>query len=351
MNYRVKEILELISKTDECYVVGGYVRDYLLGINSSDYDICTNASIDELKEILNQYKYTIELNTLFINFDDVKIDITPYRKEYKYFNRRPILYEKTDKLIDDLKRRDFTINTICMDINNNIIDLFNGKQDIDDKIIKCVGNTEKKLIDDPLRILRAIRLSAYLNFKIEKNLESAIKKYGYLLKKLSYDIKKRELDKIIEYRGLDIVKRYQIDQYLDIDLSNIKYYKYDILTWLGIDYLNKYCITKKEKNIAKNINNLRKSDIDNYKLYILGADMCDLIGNYFDLDLKSRYNKLPIKSRKDVAISSNEILNIINDNKMINDVYRMIEQNILNGIIINKKENIIDYLNEKYDKI
>ena len=79
--------------------------------------------------------------------------------------------------------------------------------------------------------------------------------------------------------------------------------------------------------------------------------MCDLIGNYFDLDLKSRYNKLPIKSRKDVAISSNEILNIINDNKMINDVYRMIEQNILNGIIINKKENIIDYLNEKYDKI
>ena len=178
-------------------------------------------------------------------------------------------------------------------------------------------------------------------------MESAIKKYGYLLKKISYDIKKRELDKIIEYSGLDIVKRYQIDQYLDIDLSNIKYYKYDILTWLGIDYLNKYCITKKEKNIAKNINNLRKSDIDNYKLYIWGADMCDLIGNYFDLDLKSRYNKLPIKSRKDVAISSNEILNIINDNKMINDVYRMIEQNILNGIIINKKENIIDYLNEK----
>lgn len=351
MDYRVKEILELISINKECYIVGGYVRDYLLGINSNDYDICTNASIDELKKILNQYRYTIELNTLCIRFDNVKIDITPYRKEYMYFKRKPILYKKINNLKDDLIRRDFTINTICMDLSKNIIDLFNGKDDIDNKIIRCVGDDEKKIIEDPLRILRAIRFSSYLNFKIEKNLELAIKKYGYLLKDISHDTKKRELDKIIKYRGLDIIKKYHIDNYLDIDLSNIKYYKYDILTWVNIDCFNKYCITRKEKNIIKIINYIDNNNIDNYKLYKYGEELCDLIGNYIGMDLKSIYNKLPIKDRKDIEISSKDILNIIKDNRKINSIYIMIENDILNGVLINNKEKIIDYLNEKYDRI
>lgn len=351
MNNQVRSILELISKYNECYLVGGYVRDYILGINSNDYDICTSASVDELKNILQGYKYTIEFNTINIKFNDINIDITPYRKEYKYYKRKPILYDKINNLEEDLIRRDFTINTICMDLNNNIIDILNGKKDIEDKIIRCVDDIDKKLVEDPLRILRALRFSSYLNFNIENNLELAIKKYGYLLKNLSYDIKKKELNKIIKYKGLDIIKKYNIDKYLDIDLSNIKYYKYNILTWMNIDYLNKYCITKKEKKTIKLINELKMSKIDNYDLYTYGLDICNLVGEYIGIPLKSMYDKLPIKCRKDINITSNEIINIIKDKKEINNVYIILEKDILNGILINDKSKIIDYLNKKYDRI
>ena len=351
MDKRVKNILELINKYNDCYIVGGYVRDYLLGINSNDYDICTSATIDKLKEILYKYKYTIEFNTMHIKFDNINIDITPYRKEYKYNKRKPILYYDTNKLEEDLIRRDFTINTICMDSNNNILDILNGKNDIDNKVIKCVGNIDNKLTEDPLRILRAFRFSTYLNFRIDEELENAIKKYGYLLKDISYEIKKRELDKIIEYKGLDIIKKYNLEKYLDIDLSNIKYYKYNILTWMNIDYFNKYCITRKEKKTIKLINELSKTKLDNYDLYTYGLDICNLVGEYMGIDLKSRYDKLPIKCRKDILVSSYEILNIVKNKRDINNIYILLEKNILMGNLINDNNKIIDYLSKNYDRI
>ena len=201
MNIEVRKILELINNDNyECYIVGGYIRDYILGINSKDYDICTNAPLDRLKYILRNYKYNIQFNTININIKDINIDITPYRREFVYYKRKPIKYEFTNKLQDDMQRRDFTINSICMDCNGNIVDLLNGILDIYNKQIKCIENIDRKLIEDPLRILRAIRFKVYLNFNIEKNLEIGIKKYGYLLKDLSYKIKKRELDKIIKYK-------------------------------------------------------------------------------------------------------------------------------------------------------
>lgn len=349
MDIRVNNILRRLNDNGyECYVIGGYVRDYLLGYNTNDYDLCTNASILNLKLILNDYPIVaINFNTLVIKFDDINIDITPYRKEIIYNKRRPVKYELVNTLSEDIVRRDFTINTICLDYNSNIIDLINGQQDLNKKIIKAVGNVDKKISEDPLRILRALRFSAYLNFSIDKCLECAIKKYGNLLMSLSYERKKEEINKLIKVRRLDILKKYNLVKYLDIKLDKVTYYDSDILMWLQLDYLGKYCVTRKEKNLIRRIKELNTLGLTDYNMYKYGLDISCLVAEFKKVDILDRYNLLPIKSRADINISSKDILSIIDNPKLINKIYIDLEKKIINKKLINEYDIIMSYLKIK----
>lgn len=349
MDIRVNNILRRLNDNGyECYVIGGYVRDYLLGYNTNDYDLCTNASILNLKLILKDYPIVaINFNTLVIKFDDINIDITPYRKEIVYNKRRPVQYELVNTLSEDIVRRDFTINTICLDYNSNIIDLINGQQDLNKKIIKAVGNVDKKIKEDPLRILRALRFSAYLNFSIDKCLECAIKKYGNLLMSLSYERKKEEINKLIKVRRLDILKRYDLVKYLDIKLDKVSYYDSDILVWLQLDYLGKYCVTRKEKKLIKKIKELNTLGLTDYNMYKYGLDISSVVAEFKKVDILDRYNLLPIKSRADINISSKDILSIIDNPKLINKVYIDLEKKIINKKLINEYDTIMSYLKIK----
>ncbi len=348
MDKRVFIILnELNNLGYDAYIVGGYVRDYLLKKISYDYDICTNASIDVLKSVFSKYKYNIKYLTFEIFFDNIIVEITPYRKELSYNKRKPDNYLFVDKLDSDIIRRDFTINTICMDKDKNIIDLLNGLSDIHNKVIRCVGEVEKKIIEDPLRILRALRFSAYLNFDIEESLYSAIKKYSYLLKDISYEVKKREIDKLIGIKRLDILKCVEND--LQLDLSNIKYYNDSILTWFSIDKMNKYCISRYEKKLRNSIDKLLNSKLDNYDIYLAGYDIVYLCNNIIGVDIISKYNNLLIKSRKDINISSMDIYQLLGTYKVINKAYIMIEKAILNDIIKNDRIEILSYLTNNKD--
>lgn len=342
MNDKAKNILELLNNNGyEAYIIGGYVRDYLFGIDSNDYDICTNCSIDRLKEILSDYNYKIELCTMTINMDNINIEITPYRKEIEYSNRRPINYEYTNILEEDLLRRDFTINTICIDSNLNIIDKLNGKEDLDNRIIRCIGNIEQKLIEDPLRILRCLRFSVKYNLDIDNDLKEYIKKYSYLVERLSYDRKKEEIIKLIEVEGLSILKEYNIDKCLDIDLTNIKYYPNTLVTLIKIDINNKYCITKYEKNIKNIVNKIDIEGISSYNLYRYGTVLCDL----YNIDI-STYNNLVIHNRKDININSYDIIDIVKDETRVESIYTNIEKAILNKEIDNDYNKIIEYVNK-----
>ena len=257
MNDEVKEILDTLNNNGyEAYIVGGYVRDYLLNINSNDYDICTNARPNDLIKIFN----VIDNNygSVKINYNNNIYEITTYRKDINYINnRKPERIEFVNTLEEDLQRRDFTINTICMDKDNNIIDLLNGQNEIKNKIVKSVGDTDTKISEDSLRILRAVRLATTLNFKLDNELYNTIKKYNYLVKNLSYYRKRQELDKIflsnnIDY-GIKLLKELELDKYLEINL-NIK--KTDLLgIWAQINNMN-YPFTKKELKI---INNYKKT--------------------------------------------------------------------------------------------
>lgn len=205
---------EIEDKGFKAYIVGGYPRDKYLGIKSNDIDICTNARVEDLELIFDNIntKYKNYGNSI-VTYNDYQFEITTFRKEKYLNNRNDVEIIFIDNLEEDLNRRDFTINTLCIDKNGEYIDLKNSIKDIDNKTIKLIGSIDR-LKDDPLRILRAIRFSGNLNFKLDDYLIEGIKKYGYLIKELK-DIKiKEELNKMNE-DSINLLKYYNLDKYIE----------------------------------------------------------------------------------------------------------------------------------------
>ena len=168
----------------EGYIVGGFVRDYLLEIKSIDIDITTNATPMELKNIFPNIEISNRnYGSVTLNYKNYRFEITTYRKDMEYMdNRHPSSIVYVNDLKTDLLRRDFTINAICMDKDGNIIDLLNGKLDLDNKIIKSISESNKSFQDDALRILRAIRFATVLDFEISEEVKNAIIANKHLLK-------------------------------------------------------------------------------------------------------------------------------------------------------------------------
>ena len=250
MNNDLKKILKILNnKHFEAYVVGGYVRDFLLGISSNDYDICTNAKAEDIRTLFDVRE--CNCGSCKIEYRNQLYEITTYRKDINYLNhRKPEKIEYVDNLKEDLLRRDFTINTLCMDKDGNIIDLLNGQKDLQDKIIRTVGNADTKIEEDALRILRAIRLATVLDFSLSKDLYDSIKKYGYLVQELSYYRRRKELDIIFtskNYRyGLKLIKELGLAQYLEIRTDFVKTSLVGIWAQINND---KYPFTKAEKKL------------------------------------------------------------------------------------------------------
>lgn len=185
-------ILKMLNKYGfEGYIVGGYPRDKYLGIESNDIDICTNARVEDLENIFKIDKEYKEYGNVVVD----GIQITTYRKDTYLKNRNDVIIEYVDSLKEDLNRRDFIMNTLCIDINGNYVDLMGAKEDIDNKIIRMVGSTDR-LKEDPLRILRALRFKSELKFNLDDELESAIIKYSYLVNDLSHCKYESELKRI-----------------------------------------------------------------------------------------------------------------------------------------------------------
>lgn len=212
-------ILLKINEQYEAYIIGGYPRDLYLGNTNKDIDITTSATIEELKELFKGYEIIERgFGSIILIYNNHEFEITTFRKEFGYTkNRFPKKIEFINSLEEDLKRRDFIMNTLCINHKGEFIDLLNAKDDIDNKIIRCIGNPDDKISEDVLRSLRAIRFATILNFKIDDELKKSIKKYNYLIKNLSSKRKEEELNKILsnnkEY-GIKLLKELEIDKYL-----------------------------------------------------------------------------------------------------------------------------------------
>ena len=186
LNNDIIELFTLFKKSNyQLFIIGGAVRDYLLKRKIEDYDFATDATPSEMIEILKGYKidtYQALLGSIKVHLNKKVYEITTFRKELTYFqNRKPIEIEYVKDLYLDLTRRDFTINAIAYN-HDNTVDIFGGKDDIDKRLIRCVGKPDKRFNEDALRIIRALRFSSVLGFDIEKETADSIIKNKKLLK-------------------------------------------------------------------------------------------------------------------------------------------------------------------------
>ncbi len=347
MNNVLKDILKKIESMGEAaYIVGGYVRDYLLGINSLDIDICTSASVSSLLKILPGTKTLYD--KVHLNIDNFNIDITTFRDAEVNKNGKPIFYNK-GSLDTDLLRRDFTINTICMDKEGNIIDLLGGVKDLENKIIRMVGDPYKKIIEDPSRILRAIRFKATLDFEIDESLEKVIKEKRSVLKNLSYFVIKKEVTKILSNKkGFDLLKEYDLLKYLGITANNIVYTSDIIGVWAQLGVLDVWPFTRLEKVRIKKIKEILDLKIITpviiYKYGLKDVMVSSEILGISKEEIKEM-NEIVIKVTNNLDISDEEIAKTLNI-KNVKNIKDKIIESILSDVIINKKESIIDYLNK-----
>lgn len=361
MNDKIKEILEMITNNGfKAYVVGGYVRDYLRKIKTNDIDICTNARVKDLMEIFKDYKVTpLEYGNILLETKDYLYEITTFRKDIDYINNRKPIIEYVDTLEEDITRRDFTVNSICMDKDGKIIDLLNGKKDLNKKIIRTIGDPYFKIKQDSLRILRAIRFASCLNFKIEDNLKNAIKENKDLLKDLSYERKKEELTKIFtsdnKAYGIKLLKELDLLEVLELtNIDNVLRTKDLIGMWSTITINDNYPFTKKEKDLINNINKLLKEDLnDIFVLYKTGLYEINVVCDLRKLSKKkysNKYEKLVIKDKSEINITTEDICILLNKKPgcFLKEIYSDLEKNILLKNIKNNKEEIEKYILNNY---
>lgn len=184
----------------EAYVVGGCVRDAILGSVPSDWDITTSALPEEISSCFKNYRTIntgLKHGTVTVIINKMHLEITTYRIDGKYSdNRRPDEVTFTDKISMDLKRRDFTMNSLAYN-KEGIVDLFGGIEDIKNKIVKCVGVPDERFQEDGLRILRAMRFAAVLGFNVEEDTRKSIHKNKNLLKNISFERINNEFMKLL----------------------------------------------------------------------------------------------------------------------------------------------------------
>lgn len=197
---QVERIIGILQRNGyEAYAVGGCVRDTLLGRTPGDWDITTSALPHQVKSLFHRTIDTgIEHGTVTIMMDHVGYEVTTYRIDGEYEDgRHPKQVEFTSNLLEDLKRRDFTINAMAYSKRTGIVDAFDGMGDLEQHMIRCVGNAMERFTEDALRILRAIRFSAQLDFTIEDKTWDAIFQIAPNIAKVSKERIQVELTKTL----------------------------------------------------------------------------------------------------------------------------------------------------------
>lgn len=232
----VKMIMgKLNSSGFKAYVVGGAIRNSLLGIKAKDWDITTSAKPDDMLKVFEHLHFTqtgIKHGTITVVLNGNGYEVTTFRKDGDYSdNRHPDSVEFVDDLSIDLSRRDFTINAMAYNDEEGLIDLFGGLNDINNRIIKCVGNPDNRFQEDALRMMRAIRFGAQLNFFPEKETRESIRKNSNLITNVSKERISAEIskilvsdhpDRIVHFRVLGIMKYIIpcLDDCFDVEQNN-----------------------------------------------------------------------------------------------------------------------------------
>lgn len=328
--------LELIEKHGfEAYLVGGCVRDFVMGKIPHDFDIATSCLPSNIRDIFKDFSnfdQGIKHGTVGVIINNRLIEITTYRIDGEYLDaRHPSSVSFTTSLLEDLKRRDFTMNALALNKNLEIVDYFNGIEDIKNKRIRAVRNPYMRFNEDALRVLRALRFASTLDFKIEEETSKAIFECYHLLEKISVERIYIELKKLIV--GLNvglILKKFQSVFEL---IFNISFVNYDLIL-NSIDKLEKDIVTRlayllSSKFVRKDAKSiLRNLKVDNFTI----NQITSLLEN-IDIEISNKVSIKKVLKHLDEDI----FLKLIDIKKVIDkDLYQN-ELILFNQIIKNKE--------------
>ena len=354
----------------EAYFVGGCVRDYLLNDEFSDIDITTNALPDEVKQIFRKSIDTgIQHGTVTILVNGDNFEVTTFRTEDDYIDHRtPEKVEFVSDLKEDLDRRDFTINAMALDSNGKLYDYHCGERDLRNKVIKTVNNPNERFFEDALRMLRSFRFSSKLGFEIEENTLKAIKNNAELIKFVSIERIVNEFRKLLTGRGnkrsLELLLDSKLNNYIPfldeiskiIDFSNYTFcqslYILSKINDISFEKLKELKLSNKEIKQIKIYEKINEDFSSNVPLEIIlyNYDVNDVTfiasySNYCDKEDIEKI-KLPIKSFNDIAITSMEIISIIDKpaGPWIKEIIKKLEEDIILYKIDNTKKDILDFL-------
>ena len=383
-------LLEKIENAGfEAYFVGGCVRDFILGKKIADVDIATSATPQEIKNIFQKtIDVGIEHGTVIVLWGNDTYELTTFRSdgEYKDF-RRPSEVKFIRSLEEDLKRRDFTMNSIAMDKKGSIIDPFCGQKAIKNKIIETVGSATERFHEDALRMMRAIRFVSQLSFSIELHTILALKENAFLLEKIATERKCVEFEKLLNginrKSAFEILLDTNLFRYLpglserEVGLRKLADFDYESLTvdemWslllylMEIDseevegFLRQWKLPiKKIKKIKTGLTWLQvrmDSEWTTETLYKAGFDSVQPVERLYNIlshqsvnrslpVLMERYESLIIKSREELAVSGFDLMQW--DSKKggpwVKERLAFIEKAVLNGEIRNQKDSIKEWL-------
>jgi tRNA nucleotidyltransferase (CCA-adding enzyme) len=258
----VETALNILNNNNyQAYVVGGCVRDSLLDVVPNDWDITTSAKPEDINKCFDGYRTIntgLKHGTITVLINGMSLEITTFRVDGKYSdNRRPDSVLFTNDVSNDLKRRDFTINSLAYN-KNGIVDLFGGISDIYNKVIKCVGEPDERFNEDGLRILRAMRFSSVLDFKIDEKTSISIIKNKQLLKNISKERISAEFSKLVKGKNyFKVMMEYKevIEEFIPEikSLGNTEWENILISMTYADDLVLKLCLLLNETNNAESI--------------------------------------------------------------------------------------------------
>lgn len=376
------EIFNIIKTLNEAgfeaYAVGGCVRDCVIGKEPKDFDVTTNALSEDVKRLFSKTADTgIKYGTVTVFLNNISCEVTTFRTDEKYNDhRKPVSLNFSNNLMDDLLRRDFTMNTLCCDKDGNIIDLLCGIKDIEARLVRCVGDADKRFEEDALRMLRAYRFSACLGFEIEDKTKEAIiknkEKINYISKeRIVSELKKivladnfKALNELVETGLLNeifIKPKGNTDKVIELKkdfnlrfaflLSNmydencildvLKKLKLSRLELKEIFSLYKLFIDK-EKDVLKSLNhnglNITKKYVCAYKVLY-----DDTLEKEFDEIIK---NKVPYNVSM-LDVNGDDIKEFASG-KTIKEMLDYALKAVQNSVIKNEKEDILMLIKNKY---
>ncbi|MBM7688673.1 CCA tRNA nucleotidyltransferase [Enterococcus ureilyticus] len=384
---------EIQAQGFEAYFVGGSVRDALLNQPIHDVDIATSAYPEEIKEIFHRtVDVGIDHGTVLVLIGEEQYEITTFRTESTYQDfRRPDTVTFVRSLKEDLKRRDFTINALAMNVDGEIIDLFDGINDLEHQIIRAVGNPRERFHEDALRMMRGLRFASQLDFSIEPETLSAIEDFHSLLDKISVERIAVEFIKLLLGKNRRAALRPFIEtecyQYCPelrgkgamlFDFAELpnKQIESESQAWalliktIGLkeNAIRSFLKSWKQSNqmiyevqqLVYGLNQRLLGDWEVIDLFNLGLDAVLSVEKllfYYEQkskleEAKERYLSLPIHNRKELAITGNDVLAYFDKTpgKWVGEMIEMIETAVVNRQIINNKKVLLAFAKDMIDK-